>query len=105
VVLKAKVGSVVYVFKYTNGKWFVRGKDKQFTEPVVDEKRINQLNDLAATGKNDADQVKKDDAGNVKSSDTDVKSTEKPDSEKDTSKVDDKSKIKETFKSEYKNYF
>ena len=112
VVLKAKIGSVVYVFKYTNGKWFVRGKDKQFTEPVVYEKRINQLNDLAATGKNDADQVKKDDeqankadAGNVKSSDTDVKSTEKPDSEKDTSKVDDKSKIKETFKSEYKNYF
>ena len=119
VVLKAKVGAVVYVFKYTNGKWFVRGKDKQFTDPVVDEKRIKQLTDLAATGKNDVEQVKKDDeqakkddeqanksdAGKVKSSDTDVKSTEKPDSEKDTSKVDNKSKIKETFKSEYKNYF
>jgi hypothetical protein len=116
--LKAKIGAVVYVFKYTNGKWFVRGKDKQFTDPVADEKRIKQLTDLAATGKNDAEQVKKDDE---KSSQTDKKEKgdekEKGDSEtkktldaatstRATATPEKKKKAwDESFRSEYKDYF
>ena len=120
VVLKAKVGAVVYVYKYTNGKWFVRGKDKQFTEPVVDEKIIKQLTDLAATGKNDAEQIQKDDEEKAKLKKAD---DEKAADEKDTKAGIEKTKSAadatrasatpekkkkawdESFKSEYKNYF
>jgi len=120
VMLKAKPknGPIVYVYKYTNGKWFVRGKDKQFTTPVVDEKIIKQLTDLAATGKNDAEQIKKDDE---KSSQTDKteKGDEKEKGDSETKKTLDaaastratatpekkKKAWNESFRSEYKDYF
>ena len=134
VMLKAKRGLIVYVYKYTNGKWFVRGKDKQFTEPVVDEKIIKQLTDLAATGKNDAEQIQKDDEekDKLKKADDEKAAAEKdtkdgiektksaadatrasatPKKGKDIAKPGDKSigfdksKFEENFKSEYKNYF
>ena len=136
VMLKAKPkrGLSVYVYKYTNGKWFVRGKDKQFTEPVVDEKIIKQLTDLAATGKNDAEQIQKDDEekDKLKKADDEKAAAEKdtkdgiektksaadatrasatPKKGKDIAKPGDKSigfdksKFEENFKSEYKNYF
>ena len=120
VMLKAKRGLFVYVYKYTNGKWFVRGKDKQFTEPVVDEKIIKQLTDLAATGKNDAEQIQKDDEEKDKLKKAD---DEKAAAEKDTKAGIEKTKSAadatrasatpekkkkawdESFRSEYKNYF
>ena len=120
VMLKAKRGLFVYVYKYTNGKWFVRGKDKQFTEPVVDEKIIKQLTDLAATGKNDAEQIQKDDEEKDKLKKAD---DEKAADEKDTKAGIEKTKSAadatrasatpekkkkawdESFRSEYKNYF
>lgn len=122
VVLKAKIGAIVYVFKYTGGKWFARDKDKQFTNPVKDPKRIEQLNALAATGKNDAEQVKKDDekaSQGDKTEKGDEKDKDKEQGDSETKKTLDaatstratatpekkKKAWNESFRSEYKDYF